>query len=243
MPDDTLHILSTRPLDESLITRAGDNNIIIDSVSFIRTEQIRNDILEKQIADAIHHSSTVVFTSMNAADAVADYAGGNLPQWNIYCLGTATKEIILNRFPLSHISGEADNASSLADAIIRNDVQEVIFFCGDQRRDELPGKLANQNIAVEEMIVYKTIATPEKMEKEYSGILFFSPSAVESFFSVNSVSEDTILFSIGSTTSDCIKLYCTNKIIQSDLPGKKNLAEKVINYFGKSNHTNEYIKK
>ena len=79
--------------------------------------------------------------------------------------------------------------------------------------------------------MYQTIATPHKIDKEYFGILFFSPSAVQSFFSKNKVCEKTILFAIGNTTANEIKKYSTNKIIISDEPGKENLVTKMIEYF------------
>ena len=66
---------------------------------------------------------------------------------------------------------------------------------------------------------------------EYFGILFFSPSAVQSFFSKNKVADKTILFAIGNTTANEIKKYSTNKIIISDEPGKENLVTKMIEYF------------
>src|SRR5258706_9822828 len=49
-----------------------------------------------------------------------------------------------------------------------------------------------------------------RAEKVYDGILFFSPSGVESFFNTNEVNEQTILFAIGNTTATEIKKY-TNR--------------------------------
>ncbi|HEX9150948.1 MAG TPA: uroporphyrinogen-III synthase, partial [Flavobacterium sp.] len=84
---------------------------------------------------------------------------------------------------------------------------------------------------VNEIVVYQTIAVPFKVEKKYHGILFFSPSAVESFFSNNKVTGQTVLFAIGKTTAMALKKYCNNKIITSDEPGKENLVRKMMEYF------------
>jgi uroporphyrinogen-III synthase len=243
MPDEKIIILSTRPLEKALIAKASAENIEIDVTSFIRTEGIRNNFLKKRITEIFNESSPVIFTSVNAAEAVAGYLETNEPKWKIYSLGSATKNMIRHHFPFSEIIGEAENASGLADEILKNKEKNVIFFCGDLRRDELPDKLAGQQIAVEEVTVYSTIASAEKIEKVYDGILFFSPSAVESFFSFNNISESTILFAIGATTSRSIRRFTNNKIIESDYPGKNNLVEKSILYFATSNHTNEHIKK
>ena len=119
----------------------------------------------------------------------------------------------------------------MAKAILDANVSEVIFFCGDQRRDELPGLLKKNKIEVKEIVVYKTTATPEKIEKRYDGILFFSPSAIKSFFQKNKLDEQVTLFVIGNTTADEIKKFSKNKIVVSDVPDKKTLLHKVISYF------------
>ncbi len=240
MPEKQVRILSTRPLEQSLIAKAGEASIAIDVVSFIRTEATSTNSVKQGVSDIVKLPATVVFTSMNAAEAVASELQGVSPEWHIYCLGTATKHIVKHHFPLARISGEAANASSLADEIVKDNVREITFFCGDQRRDELPGKLAAENIIVQEIEVYKTIPTPVKVDSDYDGIIFFSPSAVESFFSMNDVPSSTVLFAIGSTTADCIHLHSLNKVVESDQPGKQYLVEKTIKYFDKSNHTNEH---
>lgn len=237
------YILSTRPLDEELISKAGEKDIVIQSISFIQTEPVINDQLRKQISDAAAKALTVVFTSMNAAEAVAGFLSGKVPQWKIFCLGTATKKVVQLYFGNCPLTGSALNASLLADEIIKNNIETVVFFCGDQRRDELPEKLAAHNILVEEIVVYKTLSIQRQVEKTYDGILFFSPSAVDSFFLLNTVSENTVLFAIGSTTADSIRQYSKNTVVESNFPGKENLVEKAISYLDKSNQTNERVKK
>jgi uroporphyrinogen-III synthase len=95
----------------------------------------------------------------------------------------------------------------------------------------LPELLKKKNIGVNEIIVYKTIITPQKIEKKYDGILFFSPSAVKSFFEKNILDGQTVLFAIGSTTADKIRKFSKNKIVVSDVPDKTTLLNKAISYF------------
>jgi uroporphyrinogen-III synthase len=109
--------------------------------------------------------------------------------------------------------------------------EEVIFFCGNKRRDELPVLLNQHDIEVNEIQVYETKTLKYKIEKDYDGILFFSPSAVESFFSVNKLNKQTVLFAIGNTTANEMKKFTSNKIVIADEPAKKNLVEKMIEYF------------
>jgi uroporphyrinogen-III synthase len=229
MPKNEISILSTRPLAPSLIEEAEATCISIDVISFIETVPIQSVEVQQEIENAYMQSATVVFTSMNAVEAVAAGQEGQQPDWKIYCIGHATKQLVKKYFGEESIAGTADNAAELAELIAEeNESEEIIFFCGDRRRDELPGILRNHDIEVNEIVVYETIGVPHKIKKEYYGILFFSPSAVESFFKHNKVNKRTILFAIGNSTANEIKKYSNNKIIISDAPGKESLVRKMI---------------
>lgn len=227
-----INILSTRPIDPALIGIAGSRGISIEVRSFIETKPVQSTDIEQEIENSFSKTATVVFTSMNAVEAVAKYLNGRTPQWNIYSIGTTTDQLIKKYFGEGLVTGTAYNAADLATLIIEDRfIDEVIFFCGNQRRNELPDMLRNNDIIVHETEVYKTIAVPHQINQNFNGILFFSPSAVESFFSNNIINEQTILFAIGNTTAEAIKQFTGNKIIIADTPGKENLAEQMIEYF------------
>lgn len=234
MQKNKIHILSTRPAGAALISEAAQHDIIIDEMSFITTEEIINTELEKKIRELSGQNITAVFTSMNAADAVGKYVSAKT-SWKIFCIGNATKKIVQKIFGDDNISGYADSADKLAEKIIEaSSIKKIVFFCGDQRRDELPDKLKNSGIEVEELVVYKTMETPEILTKQYHGILFFSPSAVKSFFSKNFITESIQVFAIGTTTANAIKLFTHQPVIIAEIPGKENLITLVIKYFSKS---------
>ncbi|MEO5891247.1 MAG: uroporphyrinogen-III synthase [Ferruginibacter sp.] len=227
-----IYILCTRPLNKVLIDEAKQNGIDIEESSYIITEPIQSIAVQQEIEMAFLQTATVAFTSMNAVEAVAFYQDENQPEWEIYCIGTTTGKLVSKYFGEEKISGTANDAASLAELIVEDRfTDEVIFFCGDQRRDELPTILREHDIEVNEITVYQTIAVPHKINKEYHGILFFSPSAVESFFRNNKLPATTILFAIGITTANEIKKHTTNKVITSDEPGKENLVKKMMEYF------------
>lgn len=220
-----INILSTRPLPASMLEEAEQNGIRIDLISFIHTEPVGG--LEQQLAELANKEIAAVFTSMNAVNALGSYN----PKWKIFCIGDATQAAVRRNFEKSTIAGTAPNASELAGVILNAGIKEIVFFCGDQRRAELPDKLRASDVSVEEIIVYRTVATPKKIEKNYNGILFFSPSAAESFFEVNTVNPYTVLFAIGSTTGNTIKKFTDNSVITSDSQGKEELARHAITYF------------
>ena len=232
MQQNKITILSTRPLPAALIDEAGLQGIEINAETFIETEAIQSVEVQQEIEQVLLQSATIIFTSMNAVEAVAEYMSDVMPGWIIYCIGQTTRQLVQKYFGENSIAGTADNAADLAELVAEEGYTgEVIFFCGDQRRDELPDSLRNNGIEVTEIMVYHTIATPHSINKQYNGILFFSPSAVDSFFSKNKIAGPTMLFAIGNTTAAAIKKYTAASIIISDRLGKENLVEKAINYF------------
>ncbi len=80
------------------------------------------------------------------------------------------------------------------------------------------------------MIVYETMETPAVFTKEYDAILFFSPSAVHSFFKANKLNRQTQVFAIGKTTSETIRQYKHHKIIVANAIDKNELARQAIAY-------------
>lgn len=232
MQQNNISILCTRPLPQPIVTEAMQSGIEIDVLSFIETESILSVEVQQEIEQVALQETTVIFTSMNAVDAVTVFLDGHKPAWNIYTLGTTTQKLVADYFGTDKILGAAADATQLGELIAGEAIAtEVNFFCGDRRRDELPGILRNNDIEVNEIVVYHTIATPHIINKAYEGILFFSPSAVDSFFSVNKVAPHSLMFAIGRTTATSIKKYSDNKIIVANEPGKENLVEKMIAYF------------
>ncbi|HUQ96043.1 MAG TPA: uroporphyrinogen-III synthase [Chitinophagaceae bacterium] len=123
------------------------------------------------------------------------------------------------------------NAASLADLMIKDGVKDVYFFCGSLRRDVLPQKLRDAHIKVEEIVVYETAETPAVMESVYDAILFYSPSAVHSFFSVNKIDSTTQVFAIGFTTAEAIVSYTSNPVLIADKTSKEYVVKQMMEHF------------
>jgi len=233
MVNNKIYILSTRSVGETARTKALQHDIIIEEKSFIETQETIDTSKAKKIKELSHQNLSVVFTSMNAVEAVGKMVSEK-NAWKVFCIGNTTRKLVKEIFGEKNIAGTADNASALADTIIKASTKNIIFFSGDQRRDELPEKLKKNHIKVEEIVVYKTIETPESLSKSYDAILFFSPSAVQSFFSKNTISDNTQIFAIGSTTARAAEPYASKPIIIAEKPGKENLVNLTIKHFSKS---------
>lgn len=236
MQENNITILCTRPLTDSLIAKAFENGITIDIVPFIKTEQVKTKSVLTKLNDLSKRKIAAVFTSMNAVEAVIASLSEK-PDWDIYCMGGVTKEKVISFFGENAIKKTARNAVNLAEKIIAaNEKKEIIFFCSDHRLDRLPGILDNSSIAFQELVVYNTVETPHTIEKNYEGILFFSPSAVHSFFSENTITTDVILFAIGKTTASTITTYVSNEVVASEWPRQEELIEQVIQYYMHEKH-------
>lgn len=79
--------------------------------------------------------------------------------------------------------------------------------------------------------MYRTVLTPQKVERSYDGIAFFSPSAVESFFSVNTIGLRVPLFAIGRTTEASLRSRVPNPVFTAGEPDKTVLIRKMIDFF------------
>jgi uroporphyrinogen-III synthase len=53
---------------------------------------------------------------------------------------------------------------------------------------------------------------------------------VESYCSLNTIDRNTILFAIGNTTAAALK-DLNNKVIISEVPGKEDVVNTMINYY------------
>jgi uroporphyrinogen-III synthase len=231
MPDSTIHVLSTRALSPELITGAAEKGITIDVNPFIKTEPVAPALLQQRIGDLGERRLVAVFTSTSAVEAVAAYTGGT-KLWTVFCIGTATRQSVSRYFGEEAIASTAESALALAKKIIsQGGKAEIFFFCGDQRREELPSALRGAGFRVNELVVYQTKATPHKMERSYAGVVFFSPSAVASYFSANTVGAGTTLFAIGRTTAAAIQVFCSNPMVVAEQPDAAILINQVIEHF------------
>ena len=231
-----IKILSTREVDEQVIEYCKEQSVQLHAFNFIDTAPLIDVETQQEIEVALQLHAIAIFTSMNAVDAVSTFLDEDeLPFWKIYCIGHSTNKLVEHYFGKDKIAGTAANAKELAEKIIEqeNSVENCLFFTGIKRREELPNALFDAGFNLQEIFVYETLTIPRKVEEEYHGILFFSPSAVKSFFVKNKPASSTIFFAIGATTAAELEHHTTNKIITADASGKQNLIEQAVAYFQK----------
>ena len=69
-----------------------------------------------------------------------------------------------------------------------------------------------------------------KIENKSDAILFFSPSAVESYFKLNTIKDETC-FCIGETTAETLEKKKVKNIIVAHRPTVEDVIEGCINEF------------
>jgi uroporphyrinogen-III synthase len=231
------NVLSTKKLAPSLTELAKAEGIKVLEQEAILVKPILTkekwdeifSLLEKRIKYA-------VFTSSNAVTAlkkyVSEYVNYLPPQWKIFCLSGKTKDVLQENEELfGTIEATASSAAELAKLVIAKNVKELLFFCGDRRREELPAILHKAGVKVHEVVIYEVEETPAVAPDDYEAILFFSPSAVQSFFSANQLKENVVCFAIGQTTATSLQQFTTSKLCVSKEPTQEALIKEVINHF------------
>jgi len=70
------------------------------------------------------------------------------------------------------------------------------------------------------------------MTNKFDGILFFSPSAVESYLKLNAIKEE-MCFCIGETTAEALENRKAKNILIADSPSVENVIGEVIGYYNR----------
>lgn len=175
-------------------------SIKVESVDFIKTTPNR---IKASLIKAPHEN--VIITSKNGVEAILNNcASEDLKFKTIYCVGRRTKKQIEQKIgPVKH---SAKNAKALAEHLVEFiEGTTVSYFCSDIRMDDLPSILEKNNIAVQEIAAYSTKLEAPKLPESVEGVLFFSPSTVQSFLKNNR--PNCTAYCIGETTAKEAKKY------------------------------------
>lgn len=173
----------------------------------------------------------LIFTSQNAVESVLknkEYK--NILHKRCFCVGEKTKTLLVENDFVVLVS--ADYAAELASVICNKyQKQTFTFFSGNLRKDILPEAMQLAQIKFEEIVVYETIYTPQEIQSKPDSVLFFSPSAVESYVQENKITNE-ICFCIGQTTAETAEKY-TENIIIANQSSVENVIIQCINYYSK----------
>lgn len=145
----------------------------------------------------------VIVTSKNAVWAVDELKLVNNP---MYVVGNSTAKKLANKGYT--IEAVAEDSFSLVDKLPERD---AYYLCGNLRRDTIGDFYKDKDYTLYEVEVYETSLSPHKIDEYFDAIVFLSPSAVKSYFELNSILNETKIFAIGNTTSLEISNYTEKK--------------------------------
>ncbi|EIJ38467.1 uroporphyrinogen-III synthase [Galbibacter orientalis DSM 19592] len=212
-----IEILSTKKL-----TNPQKELLLKENINCFDEDFIKISPIEFESPTVIENA---IFASKNAVKSILDR---EITIKNCFCVGDKT-EAYLKKKGFS-VTEKSYQAQALAEQIVRkHSEKEFTLFCGNIRREELPKLLKKNQIKLSEIEVYKTALTSKNMIRTYDGVLFFSPSAVESFAQRN-LFEETTVFCIGKTTEAEARKH-TNNIITANRSTIENVIIQVIKHY------------
>lgn len=225
-------IIATR-LISPMVKENLREDLILEEYEFIQTIPVPvKSAFRKLISERTPH---FIFTSRRAVKFFIENLREEdieLPtNCRIYCLSGDTKNAVIEAGmePLL----VAESALKLAQLIHHKGLSaEVSFFCSDMRRNDLPDFLRASGIRVNELVLYRTVLRSIRVREDYDGLLFFSPSAVDSFFMSNKLNPRAVFFCIGNTTANAVENHAPKvEVIIADRPTQENLFEKLEEKF------------
>lgn len=216
-----MRVLSTKKLKSNqreLLLNAG--------VSFVEYAAISIKPIEFEVPQNLKN---IIITSQNGANAFINKLN-KLPLLEeragvrYFCVGEKTTAL-LDKNDYKVIK-TAQNASKLAHYIAENCKNEhFTYFCGNQRRDELPTILKEAGVSCNETVTYETHINEKPFNQNFDGILFYSPSGVFAFAKANTI---TTAFCIGETTATEARKH-TDHVIVSNATTIESTIAKAVN--------------
>ncbi|SDG72487.1 hydroxymethylbilane synthase [Winogradskyella thalassocola] len=164
----------------------------------INSNRLSKSIIRNEIEN-------VIITSQNTVESLlTNFSAVELQFKNIYCVGRKTKRMVEKR--IGKVKHYEQYAKDLANHMVEfMDGAEVTYFCSNLRLDTIPDILSENNIKVNEVEAYETKLDAKKVEGDLDGVMFYSPSTVQSFLQQNEAKG--IAFCIGETTATEAKKY------------------------------------
>lgn len=216
------NILSTKKLLPNQKQELLNANFKVIEEDFIETN-IKNFEVSKI-------NKNLIFTSQNAVQSILQHPKCNeLKNKDVFSVGIKTKDLLTeNGFNVVAYTGYAADLAEIITLIYSDET--FTFFSGNLRRDVLPNTLKENEITFNEIEVYETAITSKKITPKLDAILFFSPSAVESYFKMNTIKDETC-FCIGETTAEALDFYGVKNIVIADSQSIEGVIDATINYY------------
>lgn len=213
-------ILSTKKLSASqqeLLLNAG--------LGFVHYNAIETPCLHAILPNDFN---SYIFTSQNGLRCFLKQFP-KAQKFNAFCVGEKTAQLVSEGgFEVLECT---NNAKNLAKCIVKQYGQYAFLHpCGTMHREELPKILKENNVRYAQVYVYDTVLHTAHFQRKFDGVLFFSPSAVQSYVKHNDIG-NSFAFCIGETTAAEAKKM-TQRIVVANKPTMENVLVQSIKALG-----------
>ena len=218
-----MRLLSTKILSPNIKSRLIQNGISVTEYSLIKIKPL--------ILSNYNIQPTLIFTSQNAVKLAYESIKikNKIIGKKSFCVGLKTKTLLEKLG--QQVVEMRDNANDLADFLNKNYKKKSFsFFCGRKRRPEIEYLFKQNNITIEIHELYDTLFFSKRFKNHFDGIIFFSPSAVLSFFEKNKWPKDSHGFCIGKSTGETLGQF-TSEYSQAKHPNEDKLLLAILNFF------------
>ena len=144
-----------------------------------------------------------VFSSQNAVRSFLANPKASAHQNPILCVGEKSKSILEENG--QKVIKTAQNMLELVDFIQKTMKNEhFLHICGSRKLADFAAGMQKAGISYAEVTAYHTHLVPRLQTPEPQGLLFYSPSGVESYLQTNSIGASWC-FCIGETTATAVR--------------------------------------
>ncbi len=213
-------ILSTKKLSKALKNKLSDAKIELVEKNFIQTKSINFE--KTQLNDYL------IFTSKQAVKSVLKSDVKNVLSKSCLCVGSKTQSFLEKKgFTVLESLDYAEELIQIIESKYKTN--SFTFFCGNIRRNTIPAFFQQNKIAYNEIVIYETKLKSYQIKETFDGVLFYSPSGVNSFLEKNTL-ENKTCFCIGTTTAKALEKKTKNIVIASQ-PTVEHVINEVIHYY------------
>lgn len=197
-----------------------------------RYDYFEHDFIQTKSLDFEYHDSynLNIFSSQNAVESVlkSEYLE-KIKSKPCLCVGKKTEQLLQKH--QFEVLDKANYAEDLIEIINQKyKAKTFTFFCGNLSLPTIPDFFTKKDIIFAKVLVYETIKTPTIFNQPFEALLFFSPSAVESFLEQNQITNQKC-FCIGHTTANTLIKQHIKNIIIAETQTIESVLDSLNNYY------------
>lgn len=214
----------------------ASRGFVVHSLPMIELRPLAHDACGIRSIRRLAGGEPVLITSAYAADLWLDLRETDFREHTpraYYVVGERSAQLLRESDPEVPIVAVADSGEDLLRGSF-DGVREMLYPCSTERRDQIVDGLRDRGVDVVELPLYAPALPAGSRDhlgslwgvlEHPAAILFFSPSAVTSFFSLRPrIPDDLIFAAVGGTTAEALRREGITSILVPERPSAESLA-------------------